>query len=128
VSAAYHFVLDFHRAFGLAIKEKPTPDVCKLRSKLINEEAFETELELLPCDRPPDLGKVAKELADLVYVAYGTAISFGINLDEAIYRVHVSNMSKLGADGKPIHREDGKVLKGPNYREPDMSSSIPDWV
>ena len=62
-----------------------------------------------------------KELADLVYVCYQYAENMGWFLDEALDRVHKSNMSKLGEDGKPIYREDGKVLKGPNYKPPDLS-------
>ena len=62
-----------------------------------------------------------KELADLVYVCYQYAENMGWFLDEALDRVHKSNMSKLDEDGKPILREDGKVLKGPNYKPPDLS-------
>jgi len=62
-----------------------------------------------------------KELADLVYVCYQFAENQGWFLDEALNRVHESNMSKLGEDGKPIYREDGKVLKGPNYKPPNLS-------
>tara|TARA_B100000131_G_scaffold165884_1_gene160411 strand:- start:516 stop:896 length:381 start_codon:yes stop_codon:yes gene_type:complete len=61
-----------------------------------------------------------KELADLVYVCYQYAESMGWFLDEALDRVHKSNMSKLGDDGHPIYREDGKVLKGPNYKPPTL--------
>ena len=62
-----------------------------------------------------------KELADLVYVCYQYAANMNWFLDEALNRVHVSNMSKLDEDGKPIYRDDGKVLKGPNYKPPDLS-------
>ena len=62
-----------------------------------------------------------KELADLVYVCYQYAENMNWFLDEALDRVNKSNMSKLGEDGKPIYREDGKVLKGPNYKPPDLS-------
>ena len=62
-----------------------------------------------------------KELADLVYVCYQYAENMNWFLDEALNRVHLSNMSKLGEDGKPIYREDGKVLKGPGYKPPDLS-------
>ena len=65
-----------------------------------------------------------KELADLVYVCYQMAASQEWDLDEAMRRVHESNMSKLGADGKPIYRPDGKVLKGPNYKEPYLNDLI----
>jgi NTP pyrophosphatase (non-canonical NTP hydrolase) len=65
-----------------------------------------------------------KELADLVYVCYQYAENMGWNLDEALHRVHESNMSKLDEDGKPIYREDGKVLKGPNYAPPTLTDLI----
>ena len=65
-----------------------------------------------------------KELADLVYVCYQYAENMGWFLDEALDRVHKSNMSKLGEDGKPIYREDGKVLKGPNYKLPTLTDLI----
>ena len=65
-----------------------------------------------------------KELADLVYVCYQYAENMGWFLDEALNRVHLSNMSKLDKDGKPIYREDGKVLKGPDYKPPDLSDLI----
>ncbi len=65
-----------------------------------------------------------KELADLVYVCYQYAENLGWLLDEALNRVHISNMSKLDEDGKPIYRGDGKVLKGPNYKPPDLSDLI----
>ena len=61
-----------------------------------------------------------KELADLVYVCYQYAENMGWFLDEALDRVHKSNMSNLDEDGKPIYREDGKVLKGPNYKPPKL--------
>jgi predicted HAD superfamily Cof-like phosphohydrolase len=64
-----------------------------------------------------------KEMADLMYVLYGFAVSFGLPLDEAFKRVHESNMSKL-VDGKPLRREDGKVLKGPNYKAPDLTDLL----
>ena len=65
-----------------------------------------------------------KELADLVYVCYQYAENMNWFLDEALNRVHLSNMSKLDEDGKPIYRGDGKVLKGPNYKPPDLSDLI----
>ena len=65
-----------------------------------------------------------KELADLVYVCYQYAANLGWDLDEAMYRVHESNMSKLDENGKPIYREDGKVLKGPNYAPPNLNDLV----
>jgi len=71
-----------------------------------------------------DESEQLKELADLVYVAYQMAASQDWDLDEAMRRVHQSNMSKLGEDGKPIYRADGKVLKGPNYQPPYLKDLI----
>ncbi len=65
-----------------------------------------------------------KELADLVYVCYQYAENLGWDLDEALNRVHRSNMSKLDENGQPIRREDGKVLKGPNYKEPTLTDLV----
>lgn len=70
------------------------------------------------------LKAVARELADVVYIAYGTALIAGIDLDTAVSEVHRANMSKLSEDGRPILREDGKVLKGPNFRPPDMALAL----
>ena len=65
-----------------------------------------------------------KELADLVYVCYQYAENMGWDLDEAMHRVHESNMSKLDEEGNPIYREDGKVLKGPNYKPPNLEDLV----
>ena len=65
-----------------------------------------------------------KELADLVYVCYQYAENLGWDLDEALNRVHRSNMSKLGEDGEPVYREDGKVLKGPKYQPPNLTDLV----
>ena len=65
-----------------------------------------------------------KELADLVYVCYQYAANMNWDLDEALHRVHESNMSKLDENGKPIYREDGKVLKGPNYAPPNLEDLV----
>tara|TARA_Y100000356_G_C11175172_1_gene243624 strand:- start:34 stop:411 length:378 start_codon:yes stop_codon:yes gene_type:complete len=73
--------------------------------------------------REPD-ANILKELADLVYVCYQYAENMEWDLDEAMHRVHESNMSKLGLDGKPIRREDGKVLKGPNYKPPTLTDLV----
>ena len=84
------------------------------------KEFLEAEDQLYR-DNPTVVSEALKELADLVYVCYQYAENMGWFLDEAMNRVHESNMSKLGEDGKPIYREDGKVLKGPNYKPPDLS-------
>lgn len=68
--------------------------------------------------------QVLKELADLAYVCFQMAAFLGVDLDIALDRIHQSNMSKLDYEGKPIYREDGKVLKGPNYRRPHLSDLV----
>ena len=75
-------------------------------------------------ENPTVVAEALKELADLVYVCYQYAENMNWFLDEALHRVHESNMSKLGEDGKPIYREDGKVLKGPNYKPPNLTDLI----
>ena len=90
--------------------------------KLIEEEKKELFDEFAKTSpENVNLVNVAKELADLLYVVYGTAAAYGIPIDDVYREVHKSNMSKLGEDGKPIYREDGKVLKGPNYKPADLN-------
>jgi len=115
---------DFHRAYGLPLRELPTIEVgaeqVALRLALIQEEVG----ELADAASQGDLIGVADALADIVYVAYGTAHVYGIDLDAVLDEVHASNMTKLGADGRPIRRADGKVLKGPGYRPPDIAAVL----
>ena len=93
-----------------------------LRQELITEEVNEFYDELpYYTESPIDKAALTKELADILYVTYGFAVTFGLPIDEVFERVHRSNMSKLGDDGKPVYREDGKVLKGPNYQPPDLT-------
>lgn len=106
-------VREFHHVFR-------TPQTGALRALLIAEEAGEVGRAIDSGDRH----RIAQELADLVYVAYGTALTYNIDLDRAIKEVHKSNMTKIGPHGRPVVREDGKVLKGPGYREPDMSRAV----
>ena len=117
-TAADH-VYDFHKVFGHPIASRPEfrdADYTKMRLALIEEE-FK---ELQEAVRIMSIVGVADALGDLVYVIYGMAISMGIPLDEIVEEIHFSNMTKLDRDGKPIYREDGKVLKGPNYRPPRL--------
>ena len=71
-----------------------------------------------------DAFSVAEAVADIVYVVYGTALTYGIDLDPVLREVHRANMSKLGADGKPLLRQDGKVLKSDRYRPPDIAPIV----
>ena len=92
------------------------PKVKGIQKALIDEEWSEFHEAYYFQDECDQL----KELADLVYVCYQMAASQEWDLDEAMRRVHKSNMSKLDKDGKPIYRGDGKVLKGPNYAPPNL--------
>lgn len=97
-----------------------------MQKSLIVEEFKEfLEAENFLFRNHPDFHTHAlKELADLVYVCYQYAENLGWDLDEALERVHRSNMSKLDVDGTPIYREDGKILKGPNYQPPNLADLV----
>ena len=122
-------VKEFHTVFGLTVNEKPCYQLSEkdiiLRSRLMMEEVKEWVADA-------EIGntRVArmKELADLLYVVYGTIVSEGFQdfIERAFDEVHRSNMSKLDANGKPIMRADGKILKGPNYTEADLNFLWPE--
>jgi predicted HAD superfamily Cof-like phosphohydrolase len=116
-------VREFHLAFGLDARTVPaevSPELAGHRGELLAEEAAEVaEVSVTgPLDR------LAHELADVVYVAYGTALVHGVDLDAVIAEVHRANMTKLAADGTVVRRADGKVLKGPHYRAPDVAEVL----
>lgn len=116
----------FHSAFGLDYRETPQANLGLeknlLRYKLMREE----NEEYLEAANANDLVEVADALGDMLYILCGTIIEHGMQhkIDEVFEAIQKSNMSKLGGDGKPIYREDGKVLKGPNYFTPDISSIL----
>ena len=100
-----------------------------MQSELIREEALEfldaaAEVYADP-ENPKRREELVKELSDLVFVCYQFAATYGIDLDKAMTLVFESNMSKLDEQGMPIYREDGKVLKGPNYQPPDLAACLP---
>ena len=117
----YESVKEFQEAFG------QTPSIHR-RVKLIKEE-YKELMEAIPLSlvfsyssvEPMPSDKIKKEAADLLYVLTGLFVDYGWDMDAIFDKVHESNMSKLGDDGKPIYREDGKVLKSSNYKEPDLS-------
>ena len=114
-------VKEFMEAFGQEVKDKPEwpdEDTVNLRVDLIEEEYDELKQAVYSHDGT--MTDVADALSDILYVVYGMAHSFGIDIDECFREVHVSNMSKLDENGKPIYREDGKVVKGPNYKPPNL--------
>ncbi len=113
----------FMESFGQEVKSKPefpSDNTVKLRIELISEELQ----ELVDACNANDIIEVADALTDILYVTYGAAHSFGIPIDECFKEVQRSNMSKLGEDGKPIYREDGKVMKGPNYSVPNLKNVL----
>ncbi|MFD4510907.1 MazG nucleotide pyrophosphohydrolase domain-containing protein [Streptomyces sp. NPDC058457] len=116
-------VREFHHAFGLDARTTPTevsPELAAHRGELLAEEA--AEVAEVAVEGPLD--RLAHELADVVYVAYGTALVHGIDLDAVLAEIHRSNMSKLGPGGQVARRADGKVLKGEHYRAPDVSAVL----
>lgn len=124
-------LIEWHEKFEMPYKTKPDPfndsskeqNLIGLRSRIMKEEIQEWTASALCKD---DVDKRAKELADILYTVLGTVITEGLQdvIEQVFDEVHKSNMSKLGANGKPIKRPDGKVLKGPNYKEPDLSFVI----
>jgi len=118
---SYERVREFHRVFnhpvGLAPSfPSPKKPMDTLRIALIEEELQELK-DALAND---DIVGVADALGDLEYVVNGAALVWGINLPEVVKEIHRSNMTKLGADGQPIYREDGKILKGEFYEKPNL--------
>ena len=115
-------VKEFHKAFKLDYLDKPKADLGvdknKLRFNLMKEE----NEEYFEAANNNDMVEVADALGDMLYILCGTIIEHGMQhkIDEIFSEIQNSNMSKLGADGNPIYREDGKVLKGPNYFKPDI--------
>ncbi len=122
LAEATEHVRAFHDAFGIANSSGPRADIgdrdALLRYKLIREE----NEEYLEAALRGDLVEVADALGDILYILCGTLLKHGLEhkIDEVFREIQRSNMSKLGADGKPIHRDDGKVMKGPDYFPPDI--------
>ena len=119
-------VQEFHEAFGLEIQHQPTvaldEKVIDLRYNLMKEE----NEEYLEAAQSGDLVEVADALGDMLYILCGTIISHGFQdkIEAVFEEIQRSNMSKLGTDGKPIYREDGKVMKGPNYFKPNIAGLL----
>ena len=116
----------FHNAFGLGISETMKADLGEntntLRFNLMDEE----NKEYLEAAQNNDLVEVADALGDMLYILCGTILEHGMQykIEEVFEEIQRSNMSKLGADGKPIYREDGKVLKGPHYFRPNIQEIL----
>ena len=116
-------VKTFMKTFGQKVITKPQfPDdkTVKLRYDLIKEELDELEIAM----KTKNMKEIADALTDILYVTYGAGCAYGIDLDKCFKEVQRANMSKLGEDGKPIYNEKGKVMKGPNYSEPNLKQFI----
>lgn len=116
----------FHTAFKLGINQQPTASIGLERLLLRYELMREENEEYLEAAKNEDLIEVADALGDMLYILCGTIIEHGMHdVIEAVFdEIQRSNMSKLGADGKPIYRADGKVLKGPHYFKPDFTKLL----
>ncbi len=116
-------VKTFMETFGQMVRAKPQfPDkkTVQLRYDLIKEELNELEHAM----KTKNLKEVADALTDILYVTYGAGYAYGIDLDKCFKEEQTANMSKLGEDGKPIYNEKGKVMKGPNYLEPNLKQFV----
>ena len=113
----------FMKTFGQEVKNKagfPDDKIQQLRLDLIKEELDELEKAI----KTKNLKEVADALTDILYVTYGAGHAYGINLDKCFAEVQRSNMSKLNENGKPIYNEKGKVMKGPNFFEPNLKKFL----
>ena len=119
----FESVKKFMQTFGQEVKSKPefpNEKIVKLRYDLIDEELKELKEGI----EKKSITEVADALTDILYVTYGAGHAFGIDLDKCFTEVQNSNMSKLGKDGKPIYNEQGKVMKGPNFFEPNLGKLL----
>jgi predicted HAD superfamily Cof-like phosphohydrolase len=119
-------VTAFHTAFKLNMNQEPIVNIGEDRKKLRFDLMKEENEEYLEAAENNDLVEVADALGDMLYILCGTIIEHGMQdkIEEVFNEIQRSNMSKLGEDGKPIYREDGKVLKGPNYFKPNIAEIL----
>lgn len=116
----------FHKSFGLGVSHSPKADLGEgkntLRFRLMEEENH----EYFQAAQNDDLVEVADALGDMLYILCGTILEHGMQhkIEEVFEEIQRSNMSKLGPGGKPLYREDGKVLKGPDYFKPDIKAIL----
>lgn len=119
-------VKEFHNAFRVEDTQnfKKNRDIFKLRYELMKEENDEYVQACVMGDEV----EIADALGDKLYILIGTIIAHGLEdkIEDIFNEIHASNMSKLGEDGKPIYREDGKILKGPNFFRPNLTKILKD--
>ncbi|MEH6747402.1 MAG: nucleoside triphosphate pyrophosphohydrolase family protein [Maribacter arcticus] len=119
-------VKEFHNSFGLGVSENMIADLGEAKNNLRFNLMDEENKEYLEAAQNNDLVEVADALGDMLYILCGTILEHGMQykIEEVFNEIQRSNMSKLGEDGKPIYREDGKVLKGPNYFKPNIETIL----
>ena len=119
-------VKEFHTAFQIGYSESPKSDLGETKNILRFNLMKEENEEYLEAAQNNDLIEIADALGDMLYILCGTIIEHGLQhkIEAVFEEIQRSNMSKLNLDGKPIYREDGKVMKGPNYFKPDFSKII----
>ena len=116
-------VENFMKTFGQEVKDRPkfpSDKIVNLRYNLIKEELDELQVAI----KQKNLQEIADALTDILYVTYGAGHAFGIDLDKCFTEVQKSNMSKLDKNGKPIYNEQGKVMKGPGFFEPNLKQFV----
>lgn len=116
----------FHETYGLGVSTEIKADLGKLKNELRFNLMKEENEEYLEAVENNDIVEIADALGDMLYILCGTILEHGLQhkIEEVFDEIQRSNMSKLGEDGKPIYREDGKVMKGPNYSKPDFSKIL----
>lgn len=116
----------FHRSFGLGVSHSMKADLGAAKNKLRYNLMDEENKEYFEAVQNNDLAEVADALGDMLYILCGTILEHGMQhkIEEVFEEIQRSNMSKLGKDGKPIYREDGKVLKGPEYFKPNIQAIL----
>ena len=116
----------FHKKFGLGVSHTLMADLGPEKNQLRFQLMEEENKEYLEAANKGDMVEVADALGDMLYILCGTILEHGMQhkIDEVFNEIQRSNMSKLGEDGKPVYREDGKVLKGPQFREPNIAQVL----
>ncbi|HMB65092.1 MAG TPA: nucleoside triphosphate pyrophosphohydrolase family protein [Eudoraea sp.] len=119
-------VAEFHQSFGLGISDTPKADLGNTKNRLRFNLMDEENKEYFEAAQNNDLVEVADALGDMLYILCGTILEHGMQhkIEQVFEEIQRSNMSKLGMDGKPIYREDGKVLKGPTYFKPNIGAIL----
>ena len=119
-------VKEFHESFRIGFSENPRADLGEIKNILRYNLMKEENEEYLEAVQNKDIVEIADALGDMLYILCGTIIEHGLQhkIEEVFDEIQRSNMSKLGEDGNPIYREDGKVMKGPNYFKPNFSEIL----